>query len=844
MQAYGTVSSPPVILEEGTAGTSTIYMNNTSAKVTVQPSWYDPGWGYRKKITVNHTRVQANLTAFPVLIDLASDSDLASHAQSNGNDILFTSSNGVAKLSHDIEKYTSSTGNLVAWVKVPSLSSSVDTDLYMYYGNPTCGSQQDKINVWDTNFKGIWHLKEDPSGTAPQMKDSTSNGNNGTSYGAMTTSDQVTGKINGSLDFDGSNDEIQCGNAASLRITTEVTIEAWVKRPSTGSLYAGIAGKCVAGGGSNYRGYNIQKHDTTNKYRFAIGAGSSLDATCVSDSAYTDTNWHYIVGVRKSGINYLYVDGVQQAATSTQAITDSGANFDIGRQYTDATPRWWNGTIDEVRVSNTGRSASWIATCYNNQNSPSTFYSVEPSWYNPSWDYRKRITVNHARVQGNLIAFPVLISLTSDSDLARCAQSDGDDILFTASDGTTKLSHEIEKYVNSTGELVAWVKSDLSDSTDTDIYMYYGNPSVGSQQNAQNVWDSNFKGVWHLKEYPSGTAPQMKDSTKANNGTSGGTMTSGDQLACKINGGLDFEGTDDNINCGDINAVDGATALTVSAWVKCLALTKDGMVLAKDTFAANSELTFWRDETTATGGRTNTLSAEVGTGSADARYYGSTGLLNDNNWHFVVMTYVGGSATGLRGYVDGAEDTAQSPVSTTSVPALRSTTNPVYIGMSQGGSPYFTGDIDEVRISSIARTATWISTEYNNQNSPSTFYSVGSPSTSPFTYDFVLKVKNNQVADAWKVNLKAYSSSNIARISSTTISFHDGTSSDQIIVSNGIITQPEGALYDLAGSTTIYISMSNVQATTSGTSYIYVYLKVLKPNTSTYSLFIITFEIR
>jgi hypothetical protein len=478
------------------------------------------------------------------------------------------------------------------------------------------------------------------------------------------------------------------------------------------------------------------------------------------------------------------------------------------------------------------------STIYTNNTSAKV--RVQPSWYNPSWGYRKKITVNHARVQADLTAFPVLINLTSDSDLQSHAQSNGNDVLFTSSDGVTKLSHEIEKYTSSSGALVAWVKvPSLSSLVDTDLYMYYGNPTCGSQQDARNVWDTNFKGVWHLKEDPSGTAPQMKDSTKANNGTSGGTMTSGDQLACKINGGLDFEGTDDNINCGDINAVDGATALTVSAWVKCLALTKDGMVLAKDTFAASSELLFWRDETTATGGRTDTLSAQVGTGSADARYYGSTGLLNNNNWHFVVMTYVGGSATGLRGYVDGAEDTAQSPVSTTSVPALRSTTNPVYIGRSQGGSPYFTGDIDEVRISSIARTATWISTEYNNQNSPSTFYSVGSPST----YDYVLKVKNNQVADAWKVNLKAYDSSNIARISSTTISFHDGTSSDQIIISGGVITQPEGALYDLAGSTTIYIKMSNVQAPTSGTSYIYVYLKVLKPNTSVYSLFIITFEI-
>jgi hypothetical protein len=41
MQAYGTVSSPPVKLEEGIAGASTIYANKTSAKVSVQAPLFD-----------------------------------------------------------------------------------------------------------------------------------------------------------------------------------------------------------------------------------------------------------------------------------------------------------------------------------------------------------------------------------------------------------------------------------------------------------------------------------------------------------------------------------------------------------------------------------------------------------------------------------------------------------------------------------------------------------------------------------------------------------------------------------------------------------------------------------
>lgn len=110
------------------------------------------------------------------------------------------------------------------------------------------------------------------------------------------------------------------------------------------------------------------------------------------------------------------------------------------------------------------------------------------------------------------------------------------------------------------------------------------------------------------------------------------------------------------------------------------------------------------------------------------------------------------------------------------------------------------------------------------------------------TYDYVLAVTEQDAVD-WKVNLTVYDSSNITRLSGTTISFYDGTTSDQIVVSGGVITQSEGPAYNLNSSTTIKIKMSNVDATSVGISYLYVYLKILVPETSTYLLYIITFEI-
>src|SRR3990167_9155351 len=92
--------------------------------------WFNDSWQFRKEITIDATKVSSGPhTNFPVLVNLTSDASLATNAQADGDDILFTSSGGATQLSHEIEKYGSSTGALVAWVKVPSLPSSTDTGL-------------------------------------------------------------------------------------------------------------------------------------------------------------------------------------------------------------------------------------------------------------------------------------------------------------------------------------------------------------------------------------------------------------------------------------------------------------------------------------------------------------------------------------------------------------------------------------------------------------------------------------------------------------------------------------------------------------------------------------------
>ena len=95
--------------------------------------WYSNSWAYRKTITVNSAQVPSTQTNFPMLVSLPSDADLAAHALSNGYDIVFTDSSGTSVLNYERELFNPSTGQLIAWVNVPSLSNGAV--IYVYFGN-------------------------------------------------------------------------------------------------------------------------------------------------------------------------------------------------------------------------------------------------------------------------------------------------------------------------------------------------------------------------------------------------------------------------------------------------------------------------------------------------------------------------------------------------------------------------------------------------------------------------------------------------------------------------------------------------------------------------------------
>src|ERR1035437_8448915 len=118
-------------------------------------------FSYYRSLTIDHTKCgSANSSSFPVLVSLSDatfkDASHSGHVQSSsGYDIIFTSdSAGTTKIPWEIESYDNVNGVLVAWVNVATVSHTVDTVIYVFYGDASISTAQNTgtkgpTNVWD-----------------------------------------------------------------------------------------------------------------------------------------------------------------------------------------------------------------------------------------------------------------------------------------------------------------------------------------------------------------------------------------------------------------------------------------------------------------------------------------------------------------------------------------------------------------------------------------------------------------------------------------------------------------------------------------------------------------------
>lgn len=336
------------------------------------------GYGYRKRITIDPARVSggSDFTDFPVLINITADTELETVANggrvtnANGYDIAFTAADGYTVLSHSIQKYTATTGEFVAYVKVPALSTTYNTYLYIYYGNASVVTNPSSTNTWDSNFEGVYYLHSD-------YNDKTANGNNGTNNGTTFTAVQVA---NGAEYATTNTRYIQAGTTGMS--ATSGTVELWGRPASFLASETYYYGHTTQAAYQNrIQIYNIQNGGGTNVLRLGMGGSHSVAGDIMTMVANT---LYHIVLTWNSGTYVIYVNGVQRSTGAYAGLTTLQTYADIGNdgnpgQRTEAL----RGRIDDVKTSSIARSSDWVITAYNNQSSPSTFYSisaVQPRW--------------------------------------------------------------------------------------------------------------------------------------------------------------------------------------------------------------------------------------------------------------------------------------------------------------------------------------------------------------------------------------------------------------------------------------------------------------------------------
>ncbi|MFW9897371.1 MAG: DUF2341 domain-containing protein, partial [Candidatus Thorarchaeota archaeon] len=348
---------------------NTFYIDNTYLRSYINPEpvvslgteeMFRPSindFSYHKVITIDHTKVSgsSDLIDFPLLISIY-DTDLNETVQANGNDIAFH--NGIEWLDHEIEyfdrNFNATHARLIAWVRIPSLSPSVDTNITMYYGNATMGSQENPSRVWDSNFAGVWHLSEDPSSV---IYDSASNNNSGTSIGNI---DQMDGIIDGSLNFYGANDYINCGNDVSLDISENITIEHWIK----GNDFSNDPDTLTKG--TYEESYSVW---ILNDGRVTL----ELNNQTFRSNTYLSTGvWNYIACTYDGSTRKIFINGTEDNSGSYSIPIE----IVTGDLTISSNPWSFDGIIDEVRISNVVRSPYWLETQFNNQYNPNSFYSI------------------------------------------------------------------------------------------------------------------------------------------------------------------------------------------------------------------------------------------------------------------------------------------------------------------------------------------------------------------------------------------------------------------------------------------------------------------------------------
>ncbi|EON10611.1 DUF2341 domain-containing protein [Pandoraea sp. SD6-2] len=324
------------------------------------------------------------------------------------------------------------------------------------------------------------------------------------------------------------------------------------------------------------------------------------------------------------------------------------------------------------------------------------------AWWQPDWAYRKPITIDAGPQGGNITGdagrVPMLLRLHTGNFSFEGVNETGADLRFVAADDKTVLNHQIEQFDPVLGIALVWVDVPaVTAGAKQQVWMYYGNRKAPAAGNGQRVFDPDYTAVYHFGE---SNVPARDTTAYGNNGQNPIVTLDG----AIIGKGAQAGASPIVLPASPSLALAAGSPFTFSAWVH------------PEKLGANEAIYVRRD-----GGSDLVIGVDQGVPfvQVGAQRSQPGQPIQAGKWSHLAVTADGKSVTL---YVGGHAATTLA----VALPALNS---PTTIGGdvegASGGLARFSGAVDEVRLSKVARSAALLQTDAVSQGAESRLIAYG-----------------------------------------------------------------------------------------------------------------------
>ena len=328
------------------------------------------GWAKHTTLTFSGYSKSETLTDFPVLVVLSTDIlgfNYSDFQSPDHDDLRFTDDTQTTELSYEVESWNP-VGKSYVWVKVPTLTNNAVIHAFWGLAGQTAPAYTANGATWNSNYRGVWHMQN------VNAADSTANGYSGTAAAGVS---QVSGLIGSANSFDGTNGSITVATPDLYNGSEDLTIEFWANAAATQL-------------GPHYPNIIDYGHAMTPSQNFVLQGSdpSGLDfgwyvrganGTWVTGGTVTliGGQWMHVT-LTKAGTTYKsYINGIETGSGEFYGLIEKNItkNLRFGNNV-DNPDRLFTGALDEMRVSNTGRSSNWVWATWFNTASNSDFVTI------------------------------------------------------------------------------------------------------------------------------------------------------------------------------------------------------------------------------------------------------------------------------------------------------------------------------------------------------------------------------------------------------------------------------------------------------------------------------------